>query len=884
MFLLSRLSSLWRNLFDKERVEEELTEEVQAYLEMLVEIKIKEGLKPGEARRAALIEIGGVEQVKEQVREVRMGHVLETIWQDLSYGARMLIKNPGFTLVAVLAAALGISANTTIFSSADATLLRPLSFPNQERLVMLFERNPEAGITRGSVSPGNVYEWRAQAETLQEVIVIRNRDYILTGEGPPERYTSYGVSAAFFDALGVQPHLGRTFQRGEDEAGQAQVVVLRYAFWQTRFGGDPQIVGKQILFDDKPFEVIGVMPKDFEFPYGGGEMWTPFVFEPQMKQDHANHYLRVLALLKPEATLAQADAELHNISQRIQQQFPNQESGHNAYAMALNDEYTRVARLYVPVMIGSAFFVLLIACSNVANLLLVRATTRRKEMAVRLAMGAPRWRLMRQLLTESVLLSLAGGALGCLLAGWGIEAISKGIPAEVSKYIPGWSRLGLSYTVLTFTASLSVVTGILFGLAPAWQATKTNVNQTLKEGAGLGTPGKGGRSRMRHALVVAEIALSLVLLIGAGLFVRSFIRILQADLGVKPGNVITMSVELPRDTYPGEQQRRNFFQQLLQGVEASPGVAEVGAVDSLPMSGRNNFGKFQIVGQPAFEKSKEPLVEVRIVTPGYFAAIGTELRKGRLFTAQDDVQASRVVLVSESFAARYLKDVDAVGQRLRLNNAQDAAYEIAGVVANVMNDDLDDQMEPGIYLPFAQFPSRQMSLVIRAAGADTQIVPAVRNELAALDPRLPLSQVKTMTQIVYERRSPKEMMMWMLVIFGVMALLMAAVGTYAVMAYAVAQRTHEIGVRIALGALPKDILKLVLRRGLALTLLGMGLGLAGAFALTRALGQLLYGVTATDPLTFIGISLLLASVALLACWIPARRASRVDPMIALRSE
>jgi predicted permease len=882
--MLNRLKLRLRALFYKASMEQELDEELRFHLEKEIEQNQARGMNAEEARFAALRSFGGVEQVKEKSRDVRGVRFVEELWQDLRYGARMLLKNPVLTLIAVLATALGISANTTIFSSADATLLRPLSFPNQERLLMLFERSPEAGITRGSVSPGNVSEWRVQAETLQEVIVIRNRDYILTGEGPPERYTSYGVSAAFFDALGVQPHLGRTFHRGEDEAGQAKVVVLRYAFWQTRFGGDPQIVGKQVLFDDNPFEVIGVMPKDFEFPFGGGEMWTPFVFEPQMKQDHANHYLRVLALLKPETTLAQANAELHNISQRIRQQFPNQESGHEAYAVALNDEYTRVAKLYVPVMIGSALFVLLIACSNVANLLLARATTRRKEFALRLALGATRWRLMRQLLTESVLLALIGGALGCLLAGWGIDALSRGIPSDMSKYIPGWSRLGLSYTVLIFTASLSVLTGILFGLVPAWQMTKTSVNQTLKEGAGFGTLGKGGRSRMRHALVVLEIALSLVLLIGAGLFVRSFIQILHADLGVKPDNVITMSVELPRDKYPGDHQRRNFFHQLLQGVQSSPGVTEAGAVDMLPLSGRNNLSKFQIVGQPAFDKSKEPHVEIRIVTPEYFAAIGTELRKGRLFNAQDDGQGSRVVLVNDAFAARYLNNVDAVGQRLTLNDSQSAAYEIAGVVANVMNEDLNDQMEPGVYLPFAQYPSRQMCLVIRTTGADTQIVPAVRNELAALDPRLPLSGVKPMTQVVHERRSPKEMMMWVLIIFAIMALLMAAVGTYAVMAYVVTQRTHEIGVRMALGALPKDILKLVLRRGLALTVLGIGLGLAGAFALTRVLGQLLYGVTATDPLTFVGISLLLALVALLACWIPARRATKVNPMIALRHE
>jgi len=809
---------------------------------------------------------------------------MNTLWQDLRYGARMLLKTPGLTLIAVLATALGISATTTIFSSADATMLRPFSFPNQERLAIVFERNPDAGIIRGSVSPGNVIKWREQSQTLQEVIVMRNRDYILTGEGPPERYTSYGVSAAFFDALGVQPQLGRAFRRGEDEEGNAQVVVLRHSFWQTRFGGDPKIIGKQLLLDDKPFEVVGVAPKDFEFPFGGGEMWTPFVFEPRMKQDHGNHYLRVMALLKPGATVAQASAELHNIAERIQKQFPDQEAGHDAYAVALNDEYTRVAKIYVPALIGSALFVLLIACSNVANLLLARAAARRKEMAVRLAIGASRWRLMRQLLTESVMLALIGGALGCLLAGWGIETLSKGIPTGMSKFIPGWNRLGLSYTVLTGAALISVLTGILFGLAPSWQATKTDLNQTLKEGGGKGAPGKGGRSGMSHALVVVELALSLVLLIGAGLFVRSFIEVLRADMGINPDNVMTMNLELPRDKYLEGQQRRNFYEQLLRRVEALPGVTGAGAVDTLPMSGGRNSGKFQIVGQPAFERGKEPLTEWRIATPGYFAAIGVELRKGRLFSARDDAQAPRIALVNEAFAARYLKGADAVGQRFGLGGATSGSSEIVGVVANVMEDDTGAAPEPGVYFPFAQTPSLQMTLVIRAPGAHTQIAPAVRTELAALDPRLPLSEVKTMEQVVYERRSPKVMMMWMLVIFGAMALLMAAVGTYAVMAYAVSQRIHEIGVRMALGALPADILKLVLRRGLSLALLGVGLGLAGAFALTRALKGILYGVTATDPLTFIGVSLLLALVASLACYLPARWAMKVDPMAALRRD
>src|SRR5262245_35787794 len=807
---------------------------------------------------------------------------MRTLWQDLRYGARILLKKPGFTLIAALTIALGIGAVTTIFSAADATMLRRFSFPNQKRLVMLLERNPETGITRASVSPGNVIARGEQSQTLQEVAVMRGRDYTLTGDGPPERYTSYGVSAAFFDALGERPQLGRTFRRGEDEEGNAHVVVLRHAFWQTRFGGDPKIVGKQIMLDDKPFEVIGVMPKGFDFPYGGGEMWTPFVIEPQMKQDHANHYLSAIALLKPGVSMAQANDELSVISGRIQRQFPDQETGHIAYVEDLNKFFTRGARVAMPALIGAAIFVLLIACSNVANLLLARAATRRKELAVRLAIGATRWRVMRQLLTESVMLALVGGMIGCLMAAWGVDALLKVIPEGMGKYIPGWNRTGLSYAALLFTASVSILTGVLFGLAPAWQATRTNLNETLKEGGDKGAPGKSGRGLLRNGLVAAQLAIATVLVIAAGVFVRSFIEILRADLGIKPDHVVTMNLDLPGDKYPDEQRRRDFFQQLIQRIEALPGVTGVGGVNMLPMIGSHNWSLFQIVGHPAFEKGEEPRTEVRAATPGYFAVIGTELRKGRILSARDDAQAPRVVLVNEAFAARYLKGSDAVGQQLRFGDAKAAPTEIIGVVANVMNEDLDGLEEPGVYFPFAQAPALR-TLVIRAPGVHTRIAPAVREILSALDPRLPLTEIKAMEQIVYERRSPKELMMWMLAAFAVMALAMAAVGTYAVMAYAVAQRTREIGVRMALGALPVNILKLVLRRGLSLVLLGVGLGLAGAFALTRALAGLLYKVTATDPGTFIAVALLLTIVALLACYVPARRAAKVDPMVALRT-
>ena len=808
---------------------------------------------------------------------------MQTLLQDMRYGARIFLKRPGGALIAVLAIALGISVVTTMFSIADATIFRPFSFPNQDRLVMLFERNPEVGITRGTVSPGNVIALREQSQTLEEVVVLRNHDFIMAGDGPPERITSYGVSAEFFDALGVQPELGRTFRRGEDEEGKAQVVVLRHAFWQKRFGGDPLIVGKKLMFDDRPFEVIGVMPRDFVFPYGGGEMWAPFVFEPRMKQDHASHYLRVIGLIKPGVAIAQVNDELRRLSARLQQQFPDQETGHIAYVERVEEYFTRGARTALQAMIGAAIFVLLIACSNVANLLLARGAIRRKEIAVRLAMGATRWRVMRQLLTESMILAIVGGALGCLGASWGFEALITAIPEGMAKYIPGFDRTDLSYTALVFTASVSVLTGVLSGLAPAWQATKTNLNETLKEGGDKGTPGRSGRGVFLNGLVVTQLAIATILVAGAGIFVRSFIEILRADLGFKPDQVVTMSLDLPREKY-SEGQRRIFFQQLLQRIEGMPGVSSAGAVSKLPMTGSYNFSTFQIVGQHVFEKGKEPPTGVRIVTPEYFAAIGTELRKGRNFNARDEEQAPRVVLVNEAFASRYLPGKNAIGQQLRFGDAQTPPSQIVGVVADVMNEDLDGFEDPGVYLPFAQVPPLSMTMVIRAPGIFTRIAPAVRNELAALDPRLPLSEIKAMEQVIYERRSPKELMMWTLVVFAAMALLMAAVGTYAVMSYAVAQRTHEIGVRMALGALPADILKLVFQRGLSLLLFGVGLGLAGAFAVTRVIEGLLYKITATDPLSFIGVSLLLALVALLACYLPARRAMKVDPLVALRRE
>jgi putative ABC transport system permease protein len=878
--------------------EAEIVEELSQHLEDRYRELLSERLSELEARSVLLAELQDSRLFARELMRAeqsatadpvvlgtnRRSNMVADFWQDLRYGTRMIVKKPGFAAVAVLATALGIGANTTIFSTADAMLFRPFSFPNQSQLVSLFERKLAIGITNATVSPGNVIEWREQSQTLEQIVAMRNRDVALMVDGLPERYTAYLVSATFFDALGVQALMGRTFQAGEDEPGRAQVAVLRHAFWQNRFGSDPQIVGREIRLDNTPFTVIGVMPENFDFPYGGGEFWTPLVFDAQMKREHGNHYLRALALLKPGVSVAQANADLDRISQEIEERYPDGEAGHSAFVSPLNDWYTRGVRVAMPAMIGSAIFMLLIACSNVANLLLVRASAREKEIAVRLALGASRWRLIRQLLTESIMLALAGGALGTALAGWGIEALARIIPIGMSKFIPGSTQLGLNYRVLAFTASISVLTGVLFGLVPALQATRTDLNQALKQGGSLGRAGKSGSNRMRNVLVVAELALSLVLLIGAGLTVRSFIRILDADLGVKPDGVVTMNLALARDKYPEPQQRRNFFDQLLKRVSALPGVANSGAVHALPMSGRGDGNSVQIVGQPVFERGKEPHTEFRIATPGYFAAIGTEVLSGRSFNEQDDAKATPIVLANEAFAARFLKGADPVGQRMTLGGDTARPLEIIGVVANVMNDDMDDLAEPCVYLPFAQHPVGGMNLVVRTQGQIGEIAPALRRVLAEIDDGLALGEIKALAEVIDERRSPKNAMMWMLVVFGLMALAMAAVGIYAVVAFSVAERTKELGIRIALGAQAADVFKLVLKRGFILALIGIGLGLAGAFAMTRSLASLLFSVTATDPLTFAGVSSLLVFTALLACYIPARRATKVDPMTALRNE
>ena len=801
---------------------------------------------------------------------------MDSIIKDIRYGVRGLLKRPGFTAIALVALALGIGADTAIFSLVNAVVIRPLPFPDPDRLVWVYG-NIRNGGSRASVSPPDFLDYRSQNKTFEQFAASGTQPLAvnLTGSGEPERLFASAVTGNYFDTFGISPAIGRTFTIDNEKPGSDQVTVLSHAFWQKRFGGDTDIVGKTITLDSKSYQVLGVMPAGVSFPQSA-ELWIPMSFDgdPDMKVRKA-HFLRPIGRLKPGVTLPQAQADTDMIAGRLEQQFPESNTGWNLRLLSLREQLVGGTRTMLFVLFGAVGFVLLIACANVANLLLVRAAARQKEIALRTALGASRLRIIRQMLTESLLLSILGGALGALLAVWGVQLLVT-LSADS---LPPTVNVTIDPNVLASTFVISILTGLLFGLAPAFRTAKVNLIDSLKDGA-RGAEGTL-RNRTRSLLVVFESAIAVVLLIGAGLLVRSLIALQRVDPGFDSNNVLTLRIDLPRQKYAGEGKPAKFFEELETRISSIPGVQTVGLITELPMSGQLNDLPFTVEGRPPVTVDQAFDADFRLVNQHYFNALHIPLLRGRNFTEQEVREGKPVTLVSQQLVDTVFPNEDPMGKRL-ISAIGGTAFEIIGVVGDIRHRSL--QRPPFAAMYFPTLNSNRMNLVVRTQNDPLSIVGAVRQQVQALDRDQPISAVKRMSDWVDSSVSSQRYSTTLLAAFAVLAMILAATGIYGVMSYTAAQRTHEIGVRMALGARRFDVLKLVVRQGMLLTLVGVILGLTGAFALTRVMQSLLFGVTAKDPFTFAVVAALLSAVAFIACLVPALRATRVDPLIALRYE
>ncbi|HKC63389.1 MAG TPA: ABC transporter permease, partial [Pyrinomonadaceae bacterium] len=765
----------------------------------------------------------------------------------------------------------------------NAVLLNPLPFPEQQQLLRLGEgARRQAAPERDAFSFPDYKDLQAQAQTFTAVAAFLNSGTMLTGDGADaERVFGADVSPEYFAVLGVQPELGRVFTGAEDHENSG-VVVISHALWQRRFGGNQNILGQQLKMGNSNATIIGVMPAGFEYPVRADhqDFWEPLNDRPLPGRDvRDDRSYRVIARIKPGFTEAQARAELDTISRRLEQQYPNTNTNIIIGAATLHDDLTRDVRPALLLLLGAVGLVLLIACANVANLLLARATARQKEIAIRTALGASRWRVVRQLLIESLLLAFAGGGIGLLLALWGTDLLVAASPAS----IPRVEQVGLDIRVLTFTLLLSTLTGIVFGLVPALHASKLDLTGALKEGGRGATEGLR-RNRARSVLVITEVALSLMLLVGAGLLIKSFVRLLQTDPGFDPNRVVLLDIPLSRQRYGTPEKQATFFNQLIERTRGLPGVASVGLVDNVPLGTSHDTFDFQIAGHPPFSPGQKPEADGTVVSPGYFEALKIPLRQGRLFTEQDTKDSPRVILISEELARRYFAGENPIGQRIILDPSMPQP-EIVGVVGDAHRRNLETAIEPEFYTPYAQLPQRRMNLVVRMSANDPAgMIASLRGAVRDLDKEQTIWQTRTLDQMVAASIADRRFNMMLIGLFALVALILASVGIYGVVAYSVTQRTHEIGIRLALGAQIGDVLKLILKQGMLLVLIGLALGLLASFFLTRLMSSLLFGISATDPATFIIVAALLTIVALLACYLPARRAMKVDPMVALRYE
>jgi predicted permease len=878
----------FRALFQKRKLDAQMDQEMRSHIEMQADENIRAGMPPTDAHYAALRQFGWLESIKETCRDQRGIAWLEHFLQDVSYGTRMLRKNPGFTAVAVLTLALGIGATTTVFSVIKGVLLKPLNYPESERIVHIWETDPDQAMSRANTSPANFLDWRGE-NTVFEAIAFSaenngnlTRSFVLTGDGPAERLRGRFVSTNFFRVFGVEPRLGRSFLPEEEERGAPRVIVLSHRLWQDRFGGDPAIIGKSITLENQgrnAWEVIGVMPPGFDYPRCS--LWVSAAHMPGSMARRGGASIQVIARLKPGMTVAAAASQMNVIQSRIYKVHSH---------LALQGKYLAMGSQIriepmLEVVVGhtrfslllffiAVIFVLLIACANVANLLLARGLARGREVAIRTALGARRWRIIRQLLTESLLLSLVGAVFGVLLAFWGVKLVSRFSDGS----IPRIAEATIDLPVLAFTLLVSLVTGLVFGLVPAWQSSKADLNETLKEGTqrALG----GTRNRLSHAFTVIEVALALLLLVGAGLLVQSSVRLQRVDPGFDPSHLLTVEVDMAAAAYPDDERRRLFFHDLLEHMRSVPGVEAVCGVSMIPDRGSGWPTEYFRTDRPIPPVGEQPRVSVRAFTPGYLKTYGIRLLKGRDFSESDVMNAPKVILINRAFADAVFPNEDPVGRSINCSGMK----EIIGVIANVKNSGLAGETRPEVYVNYRQWAWPSCFLTVRTGGNPLTLAPRITEEVRKLNQNQPLTAFRTMEDYLDDATARPRFQSVLLGFFALSALILSGVGVYGVMAVAVGQRTQEIGVRLALGATKFNVLMLILGRGMRLTLLGVLIGLSSASALARLLTHQLYGVTATDPLTFVAVTLLLVAVAAIACFLPARRAARVDPIVALRQE
>jgi putative ABC transport system permease protein len=819
---------------------------------------------------------------------------METLWKDLRYGWRMMRRSPGFAAVALLTLAIGIGANAAIFSIVNGVLLRPLPFPDSSRIVTIWETDANRNVVRGTASPAEFLDWRDMNHSFAELSGWRSLLFTITGSGDAEQVHGSQVSGNFFRMLGVGPVIGRDFSSEDEKPGSEQVAILTYALWQRHYGGDSGVIGKSILLDEKPYTIIGILPRAFSL-FGVApdlDVWVPFAFN-RAQLNRENHELVIFGRLRPGVSLLQAQAEMETILSQLKKQYPGIDQENGVRVSGFHDELIKSLRPSIVILLAAVGFVLLIACANVANLMLARAATREREIAVRATLGAGRRRILRQLLTESALMALVGGALGVAVAYGGIHLLRAGLPRAGYGQIPHSEWIAIDGTVLAFILFVSLLTGIIFGLAPAIQISRSELFESLKEGSRGSTGGRRSHF-IQSSLVVSEVALSLMLLVGAGVLIRSFFLIMSDSLGFDPSNVFSMQIFLSAPRYPKAQQVVNFYQRVIEGVGALPGVKSASAANFLPLTGWSGFCDFDIAGRATPPSGEHFTGQFRVADWRYLQTMGISVKQGRDLVASDGADSQSVALINEALARRYWPNQDPVGQQVRLifpdvrrpwdPEPREGWLNIVGIVSDVRDWEWGEQKVGQIYLPYTQNASRIMHLVVRSEADPAQLVSGVRSVVNSVDSNQPVTEARSMDEYLAASVSRRRLSMLLLVLFAGVATVLAAVGIYGVMAYAVTQRSHEIGIRMALGAEPNDVLRMVVSDGMKLAGIGLVMGIAASYAAVHYLASQLYGVKTKDPITLICVSVGLALVAISACYFPARRATKVDPLEALRYE